>query len=133
MTRNIKNPYAVAKCLRRRAVSTHSDAIGSIYKDFLISSKTGHFEDKRSFSQHPSSKTGIFEDGLYCAGIIFQEVDTNLQMSTDNTRYFCRKLKSAYSHGQEKLFKDIGFLHRSQHYYCSWKKKGNSRKSQNSA
>ena len=28
MTGNIKNPYAVAKCLRRRAVSTHSAAIG---------------------------------------------------------------------------------------------------------
>ena len=28
MTRNIKNPYAVAKCLRRRVESTHFDAIG---------------------------------------------------------------------------------------------------------
>ena len=87
MTRNIKNPYAVAKCLRQRAVSTHSDAIGSIYKDFLI-----------------SSKTGIFEDGLYCAGIIFQEVGTNLQMSADKTLYLCCKLKVGILTWTEETF-----------------------------
>ena len=75
-----------------------------IYKDFLTSSKTGHFEDKRSFSQHPSSKTGIFEDGLYCAGIIFQEVGTNLQMSADKTLYLCCKLKVGILTWTEETF-----------------------------
>jgi hypothetical protein len=27
-----------------------------------------------SFSQHPSSKTGIFEDGLYVLGLFFKKL-----------------------------------------------------------
>ena len=35
----------------------------------------------------------VFEDGLTGVAIIFQEVDTNLQMSADKTLYLCGKFK----------------------------------------